>query len=281
MPFIEIKDGHLFYCPCGSHGRWLIFIHGAWASHRWWKSQTPAFSPHYQILTFDLRGHGQSCPLSKNFSFLDFVNDLNLLIAKMGMREVGLIGWSLGGMISLQYCLDHPQIVQALVLITTPAQRQQVWKRKFWLSYLRAKLNLMINLSAPRKFDRQGGTFPGEKERFEEEIKKMFSFPINQEIYAWLKGELQNYYFNNYWSTAKILDNWKIEAEELKKISAPTLILAGEKDQITPPSAAKFLHQAILHSRLILIKEAGHLLPLERPQEVNNCILKFLEEINY
>lgn len=280
MAFLNIEGGQIYYQISGQGSNWVVLIHGAWAAHDWWKGQIPAFCQEHRVLSFDLRGHGQSSALPPNFSIPGFVRDLEILLEKIGIAEATLIGWSLGGIITMEFYLRHPQVARNLILIATRSRRQPFLKKRIWWSYLRAQLNLMINLSAPRKFNRQEESFPGEKQLLEEEIEKMFTGHISQEIKEMINAQLRNYSINNYWQIAKGLWDWEINAEKLRKIFAPTLILVGEKDQITPPPFSKFLNLMIPHSRLIVIKEAGHLLPLERPQEVNSYIIEFLRRVN-
>lgn len=280
MPFLKIPSGSIYYEIQGQ-GSPLVFIHGAWSSHRWWKYQISTFSSKYWVLTYDLRGHGQSSSLIDEYSVFSLAQDLNFILNNMGIAETVLIGWSLGGMIAIEYYFYQPQAIKALILISTRAQRQPIWNRKIWLAYLRARLNFMMNLSAPRKFNLQEATFPDEKLRMQEEFKKMFSTTISPEVNAWIKDDFKNFTFNNFWQIAKNLWDWEISQEKLEKIHIPTLILVGEKDQITPLYFAESIHQAIPNSRLIIIKDAGHLLPIEHPHLVNSHIAEFLKSINY
>lgn len=277
MPLLNIEGGQIYYQISGQSGKWVVLIHGAWASKEWWREQIPVLAQKNRILFFDLRGHGQSSALPPNFSFPGFVRDLKILLDEIGIEEAAFIGWSLGGLISMEFYLNHPQLTRNLILIATRSRLHPFLKKRIWWAFLRAQLNLMINLSAPRKFNRQKESFPDEKQLLEEEIEKMFTSPIKEEVKEWIKAQLRNYTINNYWQMAKDLWAWEISEENLKKIIAPTLLLVGEKDQITPPIFSKIIHEAIPHSRLIVIKEAGHLLPLERPQEVNYYITEFLQ----
>ncbi len=280
MAFLKIPSGSIYYEIHGQ-GLPLVCIHGAWSSHKWWKYQVTFLSQKYQVLTYDLRGHGQSLSLTNDYDLPSLVADLKFLLQKIDMEETVLMGWSLGGMLSLEYCLYHPQKIKALILISTRAERQPIWKKKIWLSYLRARLNLMIYLSTPRKFNFREASFPEEKRLLDEEFKKISLALIHSEIYEWIKTDLQSFNANSYWSIAQNLWHWEISKERLKTISIPTLILAGEQDQITPLSFAQSLQQTLPNSRLMVIKEGGHLLPIEQPQLVNTHIAEFLESINY
>ena len=129
MSFLEMENGRIFYEAKGE-GRWLVLVHGAWASSGWWRWQIPQLSRTYRLLTFDLRGHGQSSPLLKPDSVEGFAKDLEILSREVGVTEAALVGWSLGGMISLQYALSHPSEVKALVLVGTRRNRDPQMKRK-------------------------------------------------------------------------------------------------------------------------------------------------------
>jgi pimeloyl-ACP methyl ester carboxylesterase len=65
--------------------------------------------------------------------------------------------------------------------------------------------------------------------------------------------------------------------EEVQEIKIPTLILAGDQDVMTPPSYSQFLHEQISSSRLTIIPGAGHMVMLEKPREVNQAILEFIQ----
>jgi len=197
------------------------------------------------------------------------------------IAEAVLIGWSLGGMVALEYYLRFPATIKALVLLSTKSRPELPLKRKIWLAYIHSFLNLMINLSAPRKYDRQAEAFPDEKERLEKELKRLIPAGLYEEVYGWIEDDLKNYSPGNYLAIAQSLWSWEISPEKLKKIIVPTLILVGEKDKTIPPSFSELLHHQIPNSQLIIIKEAGHLLPLELPHEVNNYIAEFLKSINY
>lgn len=120
MPFVEVEDGRLYYAVSGK-GRPLVLIHGAWASHEWWRWQVPELSQSYQIIAVDIRGHGRSSRLEGAYSVDGFARDLEILLKKVGINETALIGWSMGGMISMHYCLQSPAKVKALTLIAPGA----------------------------------------------------------------------------------------------------------------------------------------------------------------
>ena len=279
MPFVEVENGRLYYEVCG-RGRWLVLIHGAWATHEWWRWQVPALSRDYQVLTLDVRGHGQSSPLQRAYSVNGFTRDLGILFQELGINEVALIGWSMGGIISMQYCLDHLPRVKALVLIATRGHRRPRMKLRIRLQYLQAQLSLLMDFASPRRYDRADEAFPDEKERVEREVRNMLSPAAPKEVFDWVAADLVNNPRENYFEVAKSIWDWGAE-EEIRRINVPTLIMVGEKDDRTPPPFSHLLHDKISNSRLVIVEDAGHCLALERPEMVNTEIMKFLKGIGY
>ena len=77
MPFVEVEGGRLFYEVRGK-GRPLLLIHGAWASHEWWRWQSQELARKYHVISPDVRGHGQSSPLTRVYSVHELAKDLEL-----------------------------------------------------------------------------------------------------------------------------------------------------------------------------------------------------------
>jgi pimeloyl-ACP methyl ester carboxylesterase len=83
VPFIEVEDGRLYY-DVSSKRPSLVLIHGAWASREWWRWQVPELSKDYQVLSLDVRGHGQSSPLRGAYSVDGFAEDLEIFLKEIG-----------------------------------------------------------------------------------------------------------------------------------------------------------------------------------------------------
>ena len=206
--------------------------------------------------------------------------NLEILFQKVGIEEVVLVGWSMGGIISMQYCLSHPSKVRALILIATRGHRNPHMKRRIMFRYLQARLSFLMDLASPRKYDMAAEKFPGERERVESEVKSMLSPTAPKEVFDWVMADLINNPRKNYFEVAKSLWDWEA-GEGLGRINVPTLIMAGEKDDRTPPRFSRLIHDKIPDSRLVIVNGAGHCLPLERPGVVNAQIISFLSKADY
>ena len=279
MPFVEVEDGRLYYDVSGK-GPSLVLIHGAWASHEWWRWQVPELSKDYQVLSLDVRGHGHSSPLKAAYSVDGFTRDLESFLQKVEIDQAVLVGWSMGGIISMEYCLNHPSKVRALILIATRGHRNPQMKRRIMFQYLQARLSLLMDFTSPRKYDRAAEGFSGEQERVKREVANMLSPTTPREVFDWVMDDITNKPRENYFEVAKSIWNWEA-GEELKRINVPTLIMVGEKDSRTPPRFSHLLHAEIPNSRLVIVKDAGHCLALERPQVVNTEIIRFLKSLDY
>lgn len=280
MPYLDIPEGRLYYEAEG-RGRPLVLLHGAWASQRWWHWQIPALSRSYQVVSMDMRGHGRSTDLVKGYSIPGFVSDLDMLLQGLEIHETALVGWSMGGMIALEYCLRYPRRVRALVLMATRGHRNPAMKPRILFQYLRSILRLLTEFTAPRKYDRTGAAFQRESARWvEQETRKVLSSEAPGEVFEWMVSELTRHPRRNYLEIARGLWNWEA-GEALRELRTPTLIMVGENDPWAPPRFSRLLHEAIPHAKLVIVEGQKHYVPMERPDLVNTAILDFLRDQRY
>ncbi len=279
LPFAQITNARLYYESYGK-GRQLVLMHSAWASHKWWQWQVSDFARAYRIYLYDARGHGKSTPLRKVFSVEGFTKDLEEFLQHLEIDETVLIGWSMGGMIAMQYRLNQPNKVKALVLIATSGHRIPRLKLRFYNQYFLSLFSLMMNFSQPRKYDRSTQQFPRQNLWFERQVRNTLSPVASPEVIDWVMTDIRDNPREGFFTVIKSLWNWEA-ADKLQQIKVPTLIIAGEKDPLAPPRFSRLLHDAIPNSKLLIIENASHYLLLERPQRVNAEILEFLAEIGY
>lgn len=100
----------------------VLFIHGNVSSALFWEETLAALPPRYRGLAPDLRGYGESetKPVDATRGLRDFADDLHSLIGELGLaadRRIQIVGWSNGGGVAMQYAIDHPDLVAALVLV--------------------------------------------------------------------------------------------------------------------------------------------------------------------
>ena len=139
MAFIKIDGINLYYNDYGKKGQVpFIFIHGWISSSEFWRNQVKKLKDKRRIIILDLRGHGQSDKPREEYSIKKFSEDLDSFMDKLGFAKAILVGHSMGGMIALQFTLDHQEKVEKLILIDTLAKSSFSIRRKmlFFISQI-------------------------------------------------------------------------------------------------------------------------------------------------
>jgi len=118
MPTLPIGDIHLF-CEISGQGPPILFIHGLGSSARDWELQVASFSDQYQVVTFDVRGHGQSDKPPGPYGIPLFATDTAELIRALGIAPVHVVGISMGGMIAFQLAVSYPDLIRSMVIVNS------------------------------------------------------------------------------------------------------------------------------------------------------------------
>ena len=201
----------------------------------------------FKIVTFDLRGYGNSRP-AERFNAATFYSadakDAHTLMQALGFESYSVLGWCHGGAVAMVLAAMFPEAVEKLILIGS----------KSFLS--------QEDLDHFEKTRRVSSWPP----YFQEVMAQFYSDELFQEL--WTKvldifAEIQAKY------------NGNICREELSQICCPTLILHGARDPIVSPSHAQYLKDRIVGSRLIVMEEGGHWLHGKHSKEVNALVDKF------
>jgi len=229
----------------------LVLIHGAGLDSTSWHLQTKYFK---QALALDLPGHGSSRDpaLDSVSAYADWVT---AQIRKVTSSPVALVGHSMGSLIALETAARNTDLVSRLVLISTAAQ-MPVNPDLLAAAAARdpAAAALVTKWSLPKDmpFGRPKSWVTSISDRLAVSVK---SGAMERDFTA----------CNNY-SDAVMM---------AKKVRCPALLILGEKDVMTRPKAAQPLAVALADARIVVVPNAGHMLPLERPDEVNEAIALF------
>ena len=240
----------------------IIFIHGFPLNMSVWNKQVELLAGNFRVITYDIRGHGDSDTGNESFSIDLFVNDLISFMDVLRIKKASLCGLSMGGYIALNTIEHYPDRIEALVLCDTTCRKDSPEakdKRKKTIESIikNGVVNFagesMITLFAPDSFTTKTDEIAS--------VKKMI---INTSEVSLCSTLLALASRNE---TCSILTNIKV----------PVLILVGAEDAITPPDFAQFMYENIKDSILQIIDHAGHLSNLENPEDFNHHIKKFFE----
>lgn len=110
---IEVKNQNvnIHYSTCGDADTTLLFVHGWCINENYWKSQVEYFCENYQIVTIDLPGFGKSGKNRKEWTVESYAADVNAVISQLGLKQVILIGHSMGGNIVMEAALNNEKVI--------------------------------------------------------------------------------------------------------------------------------------------------------------------------
>ncbi|HLF65586.1 MAG TPA: alpha/beta fold hydrolase [Saprospiraceae bacterium] len=239
----------------------IIFIHGFPFNKSMWKPQVEALKDSYRVITYDVRGHGDTETGNEDFSIELFVSDLLGLMDALNVQNAILCGLSMGGYIALRAIVAHPERFDALILSDTQCIADTPEARE-----KRMKTIASIKVNGVKKYA-------------DESVKNLFSpesFTTKQASILAIRKMIVSTSRQSLSYTLLALAGRKETCSSLSKIVVPTLIMVGNNDIITPPAAARMLHEGIHGSLLHIVQQAGHLPNLENPDDFNFQLKLFL-----
>ncbi len=218
----------------------LLLIHGLSGSVGWWRRNIPVLSEHYTVYAVELRGFGAN--RGRVLPLVEAPEALVELMDAMDLDRPHLVGHSMGGQISLHLAAEHPERVNGLVLVTPSGLLR------------RSLVSMALRLPLATRYGALDFT------------------PTL--VYDALRAGPRNLL-----SAALALLRDDVEAL-LDKIAAPTLVIAGERDMLVPPSICATIAAGIRGARYLELAGAGHNVQWDRAQAFNEAVLNFLAEID-
>jgi 3-oxoadipate enol-lactonase len=255
-----VPGGRLYFEVAGD-GPLVVLIHaGLWDS-RIWDQQMEEFARRHTVIRYDQRGFGRSDRFDQPFSER---GDLAELMAHLEFARLSLVGASLGGAVAIDFALEHPEMVDALVLIAPglggdKSEGDEDMKR--------------ISTQVEAAVD------AGELERATDlELQIWAPLRTDPEIDRRIRDIAQdNRHANTLpWKLLERLD--PPAAGRLGEIRAPTLVVVGDRDAPVMGTIADNLVKGIPGARRHVIEGADHLPNMRVPEEFNRVVLGFLEE---
>jgi 3-oxoadipate enol-lactonase len=242
----------------------IIFIHGFPFNKSMWNLQVESLKENYRLITYDIRGHGSSDAGNEVFSIELFANDLINLMDALKIDNAILCGLSLGGYIALNAIEKYTDRFDALILCDT-----QCTADSFEAKEKRIKAIESIRETGVEKYA-------------DDSIKKLFaseSFTKSEDVIANVREMIVKTSKQSICSTLLALSVRNETCHILTNIKVPVLIMVGIEDKITPPEAARSMHEKIRGSLMKIIDHAGHLSNLENPGEFNIHLKKFVASV--
>jgi non-heme chloroperoxidase len=277
MPYVTVGkensgDIELYYEDHGS-GQPVVLIHGYPLSGASWERQVPVLlEAGYRVITYDRRGFGRSSQPTTGYNYDTFAEDLHKLLTQLKLRDVILVGFSMGGGEVARYLGKYGSkgVSKAVIIAGVPPY-------------------LLKTADNPEGVD--ASVFDG--------IRKA----VSADRYAFFTGFFQNFYNTDPFLGKRVSEqavqaSWSIAAgasaaaslacvatwhedfrDDLKRIDVPTLVMQGDGDRILPIAATGLRAAKLIKgARLLVVKDGPHCITWTHAEEVNSGLLRFLRE---
>jgi pimeloyl-ACP methyl ester carboxylesterase len=240
-----MKNSRIYYETSGA-GEPLLLLHGGFGTVEDFASQTPELAKHFKVVAFERPGHGHTADSTESFRFDTMATGTIDFIEALKLGATNLVGWSDGAITALLVAISRPDLVKRLVCVSglfdTNAQSP-------------GDLNWIRSLT-PESFRKAASPLVKRYDEISPDGPSHFPVVVEKTKRLWLNEP-------------------NIAKEELAKISAPTMVIAGDRDTI-PIEHTLELFRSIKGAQLCIIPGTTHFLLSQKPDIVNRAILDFL-----
>ncbi|MCS7178386.1 MAG: alpha/beta hydrolase [Anaerolineae bacterium] len=251
MPVVSVGETTMFYTVSGRQGPAVVLIHGAGGSHLHWPAALRRL-PGATVYAVDLPGHGRSGGSGRE-RIEEYAADIVRFLDRAGIARGVLVGHSMGGAIAQMAALMAPERVSGLVLVGTSARlRVAPAILEGILQDAKGALALMTEWAWGPSAD------PALIARGRQMMAR-----VNIRVL---------------WGDFAACDRFDLR-ERVGDITAPTLVITGSEDRMTPPKFGQWLAEQIPGARFVLVEGAGHMVMLERPEEVASVVREWLDVV--
>jgi pimeloyl-ACP methyl ester carboxylesterase len=253
---VDVAGGRLAFDRAGE-GFPVVLVHPGLWDRRIWDRQFEAFAAHHDVVRYDLRGYGDSDTPTEPYSD---VRDLQRLLLELGIPRCAIVGCSMGAQIAVNFALEHPDVAEALVLVS-PGLSGYEWRD--------ARLDVVAA-------EVQAGVAAGDlRAAMEAELAMWTPLDLDPETDRWIHDVA--------------LDNVKILAipdalpqalpsvvDRLGDLEAATLVVVGERDVPEIHAIGELLQERVPGALMREIHDADHLVMVRQPDAFNRVVLDFL-----
>jgi len=256
MPTVKI-DGRPIHFLTGVNGiapgrRNIIFVHGAGGNAFAWQNQRRGLDRGVNTICVDLPGHGQSSGPGYT-SIAEYSQWLLRFIDGLKLTGVIVAGHSMGGGVILEVAIEHPEMLEALILVGSGAR-------------LRVSSEIFQSLETD---------FKTTAERL---VRNCYGPGSSKNLINWGLKHLLNELPEVVLADFRACDDFD-RMDDVAQIKKPALIVCGSEDIMTPPKYSQYLAEKLQRTTLRIVDGAGHMAMVEKPFEVNASILKFLAAV--
>lgn len=264
--FVEVEPGVRVWVKDVGEGRPMVFLHGWPASHRMFEYQFNELPKHgVRCLGIDTRGFGESDHPWGGYDYDRLADDVHAVLEAYSLRDVTLVGFSMGAATALRTASRFPNVVERLALLGAAAPRV-TRADDFPFGVDRSACDELIRL-AYRDRPRMLGKF----------AKMFFHAPeaLSPEFRSWFQRLCEDASGRATIACCELFRDADLRPD-LDTIECPTLVLHGGDDRVCTYEIAEQTHRGISGSQLVRVEAAGHGFFYEQRNRVNEELLKFM-----
>ncbi len=265
MPKAQSNGIELYYEIHGT-GQPLVLISGLGYPLWQWHKMVPFLAEHFQVITFDNRGVGQSDKPAGPYTAQMLAADTAGLLDALGIEKAIIAGHSMGGFIAQAMALDFPQKVAKLILCSTN------FGGPHHVPVTTEAMKVLTDVTSDALTRFKNGLSVSTAPDWSEKNPEM--------IEEWVKWRVANpieptHYQSQLAIGLGLLTEAAAFEDKLPRLNVPTLILFGAHDKVVPPANASLLAEKISGSKVIILPNAGHFFPIEVAEAASRTITDF------
>jgi 3-oxoadipate enol-lactonase len=238
----------------------VLLIHGLGWDHSLWNPTVERLAPHYRVIAADTRGHGGSDQPDGPYDMEMFARDYAALADALGISRVCVVGLSQGGMVAQKLALLRPDLVAALVLVSTSCKSDPSLRD-----------NMEARIAAMDKAGPAAAAGIAAESIFSPAWRSANTAAL-QRFIAW-RSAMPAAPLN---SATRALYDFNLSGD-LPRIAVPTLVVAGQEDVLTRPKGMEEIAALIPGAEYRLIAGTGHMIPVEQPAALAALLDAFLK----
>jgi branched-chain amino acid transport system permease protein len=256
MSQVQLPDFEMHYIEQGAGDEAIVFVHGFISSHRWWQPALAHLPQSYHAYAIDLRACGGSQAVQTGHTLANYAEDIEAFAAAMGLEKFTLVGHSMGGGVAIQYALNYPQRIKALLLVNPLAP--------FGMQLDQAGTDWTISVQ-------------GQEEGQRLIVLGAFATPPSGDYLEQLVADAVSWDKPIYLGCMEEMAKFNV-SEQLPSLNVPTLVTWGDKDAVIPFAGIAEAFTKIPNCNLEIWHGVGHSGPIEIPQRFVQLLTAFIEE---
>jgi pimeloyl-ACP methyl ester carboxylesterase len=267
--YAEVNNTRLYYEIAGE-GQAIVLIHGSFGDHRFWDFQLSALSKKYKVLRYDLRGFGKSALPKEDEVYRD-CDDLLALLNYLKIERAHVCGLSYGSFIAIDFALEYPQKCLSLISIGPRVAGDDVDDYKAnsdsFKTIIAKTIEILKNAGKKEATDFlwAGDNSLSKSVQSSEARNVLLKMGYEYSWWRHLHPSKREYAFPQ-------------AIKHLDQIKMPTLIVTADFDVAICKQVAATLRSQIRGSKFISMGQAGHVMNMDRPEQFNNAISKFIRK---